>query len=285
MRVHHGNFPPIIGPGFNYKFNALDPNGQINDLEDALTRLMHSPQAQRQTAMRLVQVQIPILRLLVLIECSFGVLLTHTCIQPTPGGKIVDEARTKMGNIAKKLLSDSQADIKSGGISASQRDLLSLLVQSNMSSEIQEHQRLSDAEVVARTSFVSSVSHTLFDTLVEIPTFFVAGHESGCRPIVSFVILELSNAFETATRSVISIRQTQRLFDAIIFQYSNRSGPTRVVYPSFGSIETSRGIVQHRDRRSDDRRAQFLPISREGAAGDDALVSSGRFQHARGYAG
>ncbi|KAJ7826273.1 cytochrome P450 [Mycena olivaceomarginata] len=151
---------------FNYKFNALDPNGQINDLEDALTRLMHSPQAQRQTAMRLVQVQIPILRLL-----------------PTPGGKIVDEARTKMGNIAKKLLSDSQADMKSGGVSASQRDLLSLLVQSNMSSEIQEHQRLSDAEVVA-----------------QIPTFFVAGHESGTATALALHALSIHPSVQSKLR-------------------------------------------------------------------------------------
>ncbi|KAJ7323558.1 cytochrome P450 [Mycena albidolilacea] len=174
----------VIGEaGFNYKFNALDPNGQINDLEDALTRLMHSPQAQRQTAMRLVQVQIPILRLLLLIGFSFGVLLTHTCIQPTPGGKIVSEARTKMGNIAKKLLSDSKADIKSGGVSTSQRDLLSLLVQSNMSSEIQEHQRLSDAEVVA-----------------QIPTFFVAGHESGTATALALHALSIHPSVQSKLR-------------------------------------------------------------------------------------
>ncbi|KAF8181911.1 cytochrome P450 [Mycena galopus ATCC 62051] len=136
----------VIGEaGFNYKFNALAPNGQINDLEDALTRLMHSPEAQRQTGLRLLQAQIPILGFL-----------------PIPGAKVVHEARAKMVSIAKKLLSDSQADIKlAGGISGTQRDLLSLLVESNTSHGIQEHQRLSDAEVVA-----------------QIPTFFVAGHET-----------------------------------------------------------------------------------------------------------
>ncbi|KAJ7889648.1 cytochrome P450 [Mycena leptocephala] len=67
---------------------------------------------------------------------------------------------------ARELLADSQADIKAGGVSAIKRDLLSLLVQSNMSHEIQEDQRLSDIDVVA-----------------QIPTFFVAGHEtSGGTP-------------------------------------------------------------------------------------------------------
>ncbi|KAJ7191866.1 cytochrome P450 [Mycena pura] len=135
----------VIGEaGFNYRFNALDPNGQINELEEALTRLMHSPQSHRQSAMRALQAEIPILAFL-----------------PTPGARIMDGARGKMMDIARQLLVDSQADIKAGGISATKRDLLSLLVRSNTTHEIQEGLRLSDTEVIA-----------------QIPTFFVAGHET-----------------------------------------------------------------------------------------------------------
>ncbi|KAJ6505338.1 cytochrome P450 [Mycena sanguinolenta] len=151
----------VIGEaGFNYQFNALDPDGRINDLDVAFTRLMHSPQSQRYHGMRLLQAEIPILSFL-----------------PTPGKKVVEEAREKMVNIAKKLLADSQADIRTGGVSGTQRDLLSLLVQSNTSDSIQEHQRLSDAEVIARTSFVPSAVRYLKSS-AEIPTFFVAGHET-----------------------------------------------------------------------------------------------------------
>ncbi|KAJ7358158.1 cytochrome P450 [Mycena albidolilacea] len=135
----------VIGEaGFNYQFNALDPNGEINELEEALTRLMHSPQSHRQSVIRLLQAEIPILSFL-----------------PTPGAKIMDEARGKMMEIARQLLVNSQADIKAGGISATKRDLLSLLVQSNATRGIQEDQRLNDTDVIA-----------------QIPTFFVAGHEN-----------------------------------------------------------------------------------------------------------
>ncbi|KAJ6529848.1 cytochrome P450 [Mycena capillaripes] len=137
----------VIGEaGFNYQFNALESNGQPNDLEDALTRLMHSPQSQRQAGLRFLQAEMPILAIL-----------------PTPGGKVVKKARTKMVEIAKTLLADSQADIKASGgqVTSNQRDLLSLMVQSNMSHEIREEQKLSDTDVIA-----------------QIPTFFVAGHET-----------------------------------------------------------------------------------------------------------
>ncbi|KAJ7307919.1 cytochrome P450 [Mycena albidolilacea] len=121
----------VIGEaGFNYQFNALDPNGEINELEEALTRLMHSPQSHRQSVIRLLQAEIPILSFL-----------------PTPGAKIMDEARGKMMEIARQLLVNSQADIKAGGISATKRDLLSLLVQSNAIRGIQEDQRLNDTDV------------------------------------------------------------------------------------------------------------------------------------------
>jgi hypothetical protein len=66
----------------------------------------------------------------------------------------MDEARGKMMEIARHLLVNSQADIKAGGISATKRDLLSLLVQSNATRGIQEDQRLNDTDVIARTSFV-----------------------------------------------------------------------------------------------------------------------------------
>ncbi|KAJ7659117.1 cytochrome P450 [Mycena polygramma] len=136
----------VIGEaGFNYQFNAMHPEVRTNDLDDALTRLMHSPRAQRQDMMRLLQVKIPML-----------------AIFPTPGAKVVNEARTKMVGIAKTLLADSQANIKAGEkASTTKRDLLSLMVQSNMSPDIREDTKLSDSDVVA-----------------QIPTFFVAGHET-----------------------------------------------------------------------------------------------------------
>ncbi|KAJ7762647.1 cytochrome P450 [Mycena metata] len=138
----------VIGlAGFHYEFKALaETDGERNELDQALTRIFHSPEAQRQGMLRVIQAAIPVL----------GIL-------PEPGGKFIGDARTTMMDIAKKLLEDSKDAIKASGdeMSSVRRDLLSLMVKSNMSKDIPEHLRLSDADVIA-----------------QIPTFFVAGHET-----------------------------------------------------------------------------------------------------------
>ncbi|KAJ7726265.1 cytochrome P450 [Mycena maculata] len=136
----------IGAAGFNYQFNAMDPKGRPNELNEVFTKLLHSPQSQRQAALRFARASIPILR-----------------IFPLPGKKTVHGARRKMFDIGSKLLSDSKAALKAGGgeKTATGRDLLSIMVTANMSTEIPEHQRLTDADVVA-----------------QIPTFLVAGHET-----------------------------------------------------------------------------------------------------------
>jgi DNA polymerase III delta prime subunit len=100
-------------------------------------------------------------------------------LQPAPGAKVVNEARIKMVSIAKKLLADSQANIKAGEkASATKRDLLSLMVQSNMSPDIRENLKLSDADVIARKSFHSiQWTENLLKHAAEIPTFFLAGQK------------------------------------------------------------------------------------------------------------
>ncbi|KAJ7143819.1 cytochrome P450 [Mycena epipterygia] len=137
----------VIGQaGFNYEFNALEPKGQPNELDEVLTRLFHSSQSQRQAAFRFVQASIPILNFF-----------------PTPGGKVINAARMKMINIGNQLLADSKAAVKAAGgeTTTSGNDLLSIMVKANISNEIPDHQKLSDADVIA-----------------QIPTMFVAGHET-----------------------------------------------------------------------------------------------------------
>ncbi|KAJ7473625.1 cytochrome P450 [Mycena galericulata] len=136
----------IGAAGFNYQFNAMNPEGRPNDLNEALTQLLHSPQSQRQAMFRVAQAAVPILRVFSL-----------------PGNKFVREARSKMVNIGKQLLADSKAAVKAKGgeNTSTARDLLSVMVKANMSTDIPENQRLSDADVIA-----------------QIPTFLVAGHET-----------------------------------------------------------------------------------------------------------
>ncbi|KAJ7747807.1 cytochrome P450 [Mycena metata] len=120
--------------------SSLDETGEPNELNQALTRIFRSPEAQRQGMLRVIQASIP----------------------PFPGGKYISNARTTMTNIAKELLEDSKNAVRASGEEASStpRDLLSLMVKSNMSKDIPQRLRLSDADVIA-----------------QIPTFFVAGHE------------------------------------------------------------------------------------------------------------
>ncbi|KAF7346668.1 hypothetical protein MSAN_01804400 [Mycena sanguinolenta] len=140
----------IGSAAFNYEFNALDPDpdGKLpNELHEALTHLLHSPQAQRQNVVRFAQAIFPVLRFL-----------------PLPGRKFVHDARTKMIRIASQLLAQSKDAVKASGEgknSLRDRDLLSLMVNANLATDLPEEQRLSDADVIA-----------------QIPTFFVAGHET-----------------------------------------------------------------------------------------------------------
>ncbi|KAJ7812785.1 cytochrome P450 [Mycena olivaceomarginata] len=69
-------------------------------------------------------------------------------------------ALTKMDVIANQIVMESKADAKLEGLAA-KRDLVSVLIKANMSPGLLESQRLTHVEVIA-----------------QIPTFFVAGHET-----------------------------------------------------------------------------------------------------------
>ncbi|KAJ7452640.1 cytochrome P450 [Mycena latifolia] len=138
----------VIGQaGFDYDFDSLNPTGDSNELHEAFTELLHSPNAARTTMFRLLQSIMPALQLL-----------------PLPGMKALATARQGMLSIGGKIVSTSKAATKaSGGEGAlnGRRDLLSVLLKANMSTNIPESQRLTDDEVIA-----------------QIPAFFIAGHET-----------------------------------------------------------------------------------------------------------
>ncbi|KAF8174471.1 cytochrome P450 [Mycena galopus ATCC 62051] len=138
----------VIGlAAFNYEFNALEPRGGPSEVHEAFTHLLNSPHAaQRQVIVRLARALIPILRYL-----------------PLPGSKDLVRTRTKMLKIAKQLFTQSKAAVMAAGgeKTATERDLLSLMVNANLSTDLPEDQRLSDVDVIT-----------------QIPTFFQAGHET-----------------------------------------------------------------------------------------------------------
>ncbi|KAJ7884436.1 cytochrome P450 [Mycena leptocephala] len=133
--------------GFNYQFNALEPQGKPSELNQALTDLFHSPNVRIGFAFRGAQAMIPFLRYL-----------------PLPGQKVVKNAKAKMYDIGHELLLDGKAAVKAAGGDkdlSSRRDLFSLLLKANTAADVPGKSRLSDEEVIA-----------------QIPTFFIAGHET-----------------------------------------------------------------------------------------------------------
>ncbi|PPQ72758.1 hypothetical protein CVT24_012798 [Panaeolus cyanescens] len=132
----------IIGlAGFNYNFNALTHPDE-DELSRAFATTLMAPQSMSLALM--VKLTIP----------GFSWL-------PAEGDAETRDAKKIMDNIARKLLSDSKAALNVDKTSTGSKDLLSLLVRANMSTEIPESQRMSDEDVLA-----------------QIPTFFLAGHET-----------------------------------------------------------------------------------------------------------
>ncbi|KAJ7659181.1 cytochrome P450 [Mycena polygramma] len=138
----------IIGKaGFDYEFDSLQPSGKPNELNEVLSQLLHSPEANRYATFRHSQGLLPILRFM-----------------PGPGWNLTLAAKRKMISIASRLVSGTKADIKvpEDGIPfRDKRDLLTLLLKANMSAAVPQEQRLSEDEVIA-----------------QIPTFLFAGHET-----------------------------------------------------------------------------------------------------------
>ncbi|KAJ7272392.1 cytochrome P450 [Mycena rebaudengoi] len=130
------------------QFNAMDTAGEPDELNDAFTQLFHSPSAQRNAGFRLAQTSVPILLLV-----------------PLPGVRALNYAHGKMMAIGQQLVEKSKAALKASQddklLSSGQRDLLSLLLKANLSTDIPDHQRLSDTEVIS-----------------QIPTFCIAAHET-----------------------------------------------------------------------------------------------------------
>ncbi|KAJ7065420.1 cytochrome P450 [Mycena amicta] len=135
----------IIGQaGFNYKFDAMEPHGATNELNNALTQMFHSSKYYNHFVFRFAQDTFPLLRLI-----------------PMPGRKLVQAAKDKMFGISRTLMKESKDFIRASAEKNTSRDLLSILIKANLGIDVPEDQRLSDQDVVS-----------------QIPTFIVVGHET-----------------------------------------------------------------------------------------------------------
>ncbi|KAJ7754371.1 cytochrome P450 [Mycena maculata] len=144
----------IIGQaGFNYHFNALSVAGKPSELNKVFSQIFHGPQSKLQTALRLLQGLVPILRPL---ASDIPLHAPH----PIGRRRLLQKAQDSMARIGEELLAESRAALnadKSEGEPARRRDLLSLLLKANASDDAP----LSDKDLIA-----------------QLPAFFVAGHET-----------------------------------------------------------------------------------------------------------
>ncbi|KAH9951981.1 cytochrome P450 [Amylocystis lapponica] len=151
----------VIGmAGFNYDFDALNPDGKPNELSRAFST-MFSSRIGGIPILNLLQGYFPILRLI-----------------PTRMRQAQAEAQRVMHRIGLQLIAEKKAAIlkeysrqekESLGQNLQGRDLLTLLLKANMATDIPESQRLSDEDVLALLELT---------TAAEVPTFLVAGHET-----------------------------------------------------------------------------------------------------------
>ncbi|KAJ7195155.1 cytochrome P450 [Mycena rebaudengoi] len=138
--VRRATLDMIGHAGFNYQFNALEPQGKPSELNQAFTDLFHAPNIRIHFAFRAAQAMMPFLRYL-----------------PLPGQKAAKNAKAKMSDVGNQLLLEGKAAVKAAGGDkdiSSHRDLLSLLLKANMAEDGPGKSRLSDEEVIARTPII-----------------------------------------------------------------------------------------------------------------------------------
>jgi cytochrome P450 len=159
----------VIGlAGFNYEFNALNPDEKPNELNNAFRTMFHA--GQQVSALPFLQTWIPILRVI-----------------PSERKRSIQAAQNTMARIGRQLLIDSKATVTESekgdkNDSVKGRDLLSLLVRANTSPELLDSQRLSDEDVLA-----------------QVPTFLVAGHET-TSTATTWALFALTQAPDVQTK-------------------------------------------------------------------------------------
>jgi hypothetical protein len=135
--------------GFNYKFDALNSDPTLNELNSAFGTMFKT--STRMSIVPMLRAWFPPLRFLVRFypgKCS----KTHTNSQPADRDAEIKRSQQTMSRIGNQLLRDSKAANEKATEKSSwkARDLLSLLVRANMATDLPEHQRMSDEDVLDR---------------------------------------------------------------------------------------------------------------------------------------
>jgi len=159
----------VIGQaGFNYRFDALNPHENKNELNDAFATMFRA--GENLTLLPILQAWFPIFRAI-----------------PSERERKLKIAQSTMARIGRQLLSGSKAAAAASENAGEKnnvrgRDLLSLLVRANIATDISDSQRMSDEDVLA-----------------QVPTFLVAGHET-TSTATTWALFALTQAPEVQTK-------------------------------------------------------------------------------------
>ncbi|EED81112.1 predicted protein [Postia placenta Mad-698-R] len=139
-------------PCFNYEFSALNPDGKPNELDTAFEVMFSYLSEFERSYWPLLRSMFPILR-----RIPDGYTRRTAAAQKVTrriGMQLIAEKKEAVRKAAQSSDKGVESALQS-------RDLLTLLIKANMSSDVPEDQRLSDDDVLA-----------------QVPTFLVAGHET-----------------------------------------------------------------------------------------------------------
>ncbi|KXN81835.1 Cytochrome P450 4B1 [Leucoagaricus sp. SymC.cos] len=167
----------VIGlAGFDYKFNSLQ--GEKSELNEAFNTVFSTR---------------PSMSVFMVLR---GLLGSMGFLIPLQGDKAARDAKVTMDRIGNQLLNESRAALKKAMGEKDERfrkrDLLSLLLKANMSTDIPEDQRMSDEDVLA-----------------QVPTFLVAGHETTSNATTwALYALSLNPEVQTKLREELYTIQT-----------------------------------------------------------------------------
>lgn len=140
----------VIGlAGFNYELGSLSVDGSTNELNSAFAVMFQALSGSQISFIRMLKAYIPLLRVI-----------------PDRVSRRTAAAQKVTRRIGLQLIAEKKAEIAKAAQHGEKdtlrsRDLLTLLMRANMSTDIPENQRLSDEDVLA-----------------QVPTFLVAGHET-----------------------------------------------------------------------------------------------------------
>ncbi|KAF9036827.1 cytochrome P450 [Panaeolus papilionaceus] len=164
----------VIGlAGFNYKFNALTTDPENNELNRAFSTIFKSNTSF--SVIPIIRGMIPALRWL-----------------PAERDAESKTARDTMDRIGKKLLSDSKASLNDSDEKNTwtngkrSRDLLSLLLRANMSTDLPASQRMSDEDVLAPPEVQAKLRQELLTVSTDTPTM----EELNALPYLDCVVRE-----------------------------------------------------------------------------------------------